>query len=130
MELLSYKMLVIQSQPMELVQLDSSIMQEQLPPLQHSHSQQLWLSDCTHTVNNCDYGFLFFLSFVRVTWEKVVKKVAKEFETQAHTVNNCDCGFLFFLSFVRVTWEKVVKKVAKEFETQAISYISQETQVP
>ena len=42
----------------------------------HSHGQQLWLS---HTVNNCGFGFLFFLSFVRVTWEKV----AKEFETRA-----------------------------------------------
>ena len=40
-------------------------------------------SHSTHTVNNCGCGFLFFLSFVKVMWEKVVKKVAKEFETQA-----------------------------------------------
>ena len=25
------------------------------------------------SINNCSCGFLFFLSFVRVTWEKVVK---------------------------------------------------------
>ena len=40
--------------------------------------KQLWLCNCTHTVNNCGCGFLLFLSFVRVTWEKVVK-------------NNCGC---------------------------------------
>ena len=44
----------------------------------HSNGQQLWLF---HTVNNCCCGLLFFLSFVRVTWKKAVKKAAKEFET-------------------------------------------------
>ena len=78
----------------------------------------------THTVNNCGCGFLFFLSFVRVTWEKVVKSncgcvIAL---TQSTIVAVSHSGLLFFLSFVRVTWKKAVKKAAKEFETHVISY--------
>ena len=68
----------------------------------------------THTVNNCGCGFLHFLSFVRVTWEKVVKSNCG---SVIAIVAVSHSGLLFFLSFVRVTWKKAVKKVAKEFET-------------